>query len=138
MGQPFEQPGAVPVRAEKKLSGGGGCSPNEPCDERGALDDCEQSPEQGARVRRGPKKRAFTKTQELLLREIAAETVISGGLSCTKRELAERLGRNVKTIDRCIADLRHRGYVEEEMRFDERGAQLASVYRAVSVPRAPR
>ena len=64
--------------------------------------------------------------------------MISGGLSCTKRELAERLGRSVKTIDRLVADLRARGYIEVDMRFDERGGQVASIYRATSLPQAPR
>lgn len=87
--------------------------------------------------RRGPKKREFTKTQEQLLRAIGAETAVSGGLTCTKRELAESLGRSVQTIDRLVADLRCRGYIEVEMRFDERGGQLASVYRASSCRRSP-
>ena len=57
---------------------------------------------------------------------------------CTKRELAESLGRNEKTVDRLVADLRRRGYVEVEMRFDERGAQLASIYRTVAQTAAPK
>lgn len=73
----------------------------------------------------------LTKTQRELLRFIAGETAVGGGVSCTKRELANRFGRNVKTIDRCLADLRRRGLVEAEMAFDERGAQVASRYRAV-------
>ena len=100
---------------------------------------CQEAAREPGRVerRRGPKKREFTKTQEQLLRAIGAETAVSGGLLCTKRELAERLGRNVQTIDRLIADLRCRGYIEVEMRFDERGGQLASVYRASPCRRAP-
>lgn len=60
---------------------------------------------------------------------------MSGGLTCTKRELAERLGRNVQTINRLVADLRDRGYIEVEMRFDSRGGQLPSRYR--TTPRRP-
>lgn len=74
----------------------------------------------------------LSKTQRELLRYIAGETAVSGGARCSKRELAERLGRNVKTIDRCLAQLRHEGLVESEMCFDVRGAQVASVYRTVS------
>ena len=85
--------------------------------------------------RRASRKREFTKTQEQLLRLIAAETAVSGGLTCTKRELAERLGRNVQTINRLVADLRDRGYIEVEMRFDGRGGQLPSRYR--TTPRRP-
>lgn len=54
---------------------------------------------------------------------------MNGGASCTKRELAERFRKNVKTIDRNIAFLRQHGLVEAEMRFDEHGAQVARVYR---------
>lgn len=79
--------------------------------------------------RRGPKKREFTKTQEQLIRYIAGETAVSGCACCTKRQLAEMLGRSVKTVDRCIQDLRERGVIEVEMRFDERGGQMASAYR---------
>ena len=39
------------------------------------------------------------------------------------------LGRSVKTVDRCIQDLRERGVIEVEMRFEERGGQMASAYR---------
>ena len=73
----------------------------------------------------------LTKTQRDLLRFIAGETAVSGGVSCTKRELADRFDRNVKTIDRCLSDLRRRGLVEAEMTFDARGGQVASTYRAV-------
>lgn len=73
----------------------------------------------------------LTKTQRDLLRFIAGETAVNGGVRCTKRELADQFGRNVKTIDRCLSDLRRRGFVEAEMTFDERGAQVASTYRVV-------
>ena len=79
--------------------------------------------------RRGRRRHEFTGTQEMLLRFFAGETVLNGGATCTKRELAERMGRNVKTIDRCVADLRRRGLVDVEMCFDERGGQVASIYR---------
>ncbi|HIZ19106.1 MAG TPA: hypothetical protein IAA22_08380 [Candidatus Olsenella stercoravium] len=76
----------------------------------------------------------LNKTQEGLLRYIAGETAVNGGASCTKRELAERFRKNVKTIDRNIAFLRQRGLVEVEMRFNERGAQVGSIYRAPGAP----
>ena len=72
---------------------------------------------------------SLNKTQQALLRFIAGETAVNGGVVRSKRELAERFGRNVKTIDRNLASLRQQGFVEAEMRFDERGAQKASVYR---------
>ena len=79
--------------------------------------------------RRGPKKHRFTRTQEMLLRFIAGETVLNGGVRCTKRQLASLVGRNVKTVDRSIAQLRREGLLETEMGFAENGAQTCSVYR---------
>lgn len=73
----------------------------------------------------------LTKTQRDLLRFIAGETALHGGVCCSKRELAERLGRNVKTIDRCLSDLRRRGIVSVEMRFSESGGQIENEYRVV-------
>lgn len=75
----------------------------------------------------------LTKTQRELLRYIAGETALHGGVCCTKRRLAELTGRNVKTIDRCIAGLRAAGVIEAEMRFGENGAQLPSRYRVVAM-----
>lgn len=81
-------------------------------------------------ITRRPGGRRLTKTQQSLLRYIAGETALRGGVVCSKRELAEMLGRNVKTIDRCLASLRREGLVEVEMRFAESGAQVSSEYRA--------
>ena len=72
----------------------------------------------------------LTRTQRELLRYIGGETALNGGISCTKRDLANLTGRNIKTIDRCLAGLRRDGLVEVEMRFSESGAQLANWYRA--------
>lgn len=94
----------------------------------------ERSVAADAPRRRGPRPRRFTKTQEMLLRYIAGETVLNGEARCTKQELADRLGRNVKTVDRCISALRREGLIEIQMNFDERGAQLSSSYRIASRP----
>lgn len=118
----------TPLESGKKLAWGGGCSPDSACGGDGEHRDLVVP------ARRGPKKREFTKTQEALIRLIAGETALRGCALCTKRELAERLGRNVKTIDRCVADLRRRGVIDVEPRFDERGGQLASAYRVRSLP----
>ena len=82
-------------------------------------------------IARRPGDRRLTKTQQSLLRYIAGETALRGGVVCSKRELAEMLGRNVKTIDRCLASLRREVLVEAEMRFAESGAQVTSEYRAI-------
>lgn len=82
--------------------------------------------------KRGPH---LTKTQQMILRYIAGETAVHGGARCTKRELAAMFGRNVKTIDRCIAGLRREGLIEARARFDEKnGAQLSSEYRVLPHP----
>lgn len=86
---------------------------------------------EGAPSRCGPKKHRLTKTQERLLRYIAGETALHGGVCCSKQDLADMLGRNVKTVDRCISTLRREGFIETVMRFDERGAQISSEYRLV-------
>lgn len=75
--------------------------------------------------------RRLTATQEKLLRYIAGETAVHGSVRCSKRDLAQLLGRNVKTIDRGITRLCREGALEVRMRHDERGAQIESEYRAV-------
>lgn len=84
--------------------------------------------------KRGRKKREFTETQEHLIEYIAAKTAECGGAQLTKRELAQIVGRNVRTVDRLMSDLRRRGIIEEEMRFNESGGQVASVYYCAERP----
>lgn len=79
----------------------------------------------------GRKKHTFTKTEEQLIRYIAAETALRGSACCSKRELADIIGVSVKTMDRSISDLRRRGYIEVEMNYSENGAQTHSSYRVV-------
>ena len=57
-------------------------------------------------------------------------------MSCTKQQLADLLGRNVKTIDRSLSDLRRQGLVEARTNFDENGAQVSNTYRVTltSIP----
>lgn len=110
------------MREPKVASMAGKCAEDEPRH-------VENSPH-----KRGPKKHRFTNTQMTLLRYIAGETLLHGGVSCSKRQLAEMTGRNVKTIDRCLLGLRREGVIEVQERFNERGAQLASRYRAIAQP----
>lgn len=93
---------------------------------------CPQPGEPSERPRRGRPRRPFTPTQEELLRHLAGETVLHGGCCSSKRELAALAHCSVKTIDRCLRDLRRRGLVSVEMRFDEHGSQLPSRYRVVA------
>ena len=81
--------------------------------------------------RRGRKPARFTKTQIAILGYLAGETALRGGVSCTKQQLADRMGRNVKTIDHSVSKLRQEGLVEVETNYDERGAQLSNTYRVV-------
>lgn len=90
-----------------------------------------QGDEAHTQRRRDRERHSFTPTQERILRYVAGETMLHGGACCSKRELAELFGRNVKTVDRCLSDLRKRGLISVEMRFDERGAQVSSCYRVV-------
>lgn len=84
--------------------------------------------------KRGRKKREFTKTQEHLIEYIAAKTAECGGVQLTKRELAQIVGCNVGTVNRLMSDLRRRGVIEEEMRFNDSGGQIASMYRCAGRP----
>ena len=49
----------------------------------------------------------------------------------SKARIAAELGRNGKTIDRLVSDLRRRGIIEITPSFDACGAQLANAYRVV-------
>lgn len=71
----------------------------------------------------------LTPSQQRALGYIAAQTAVAGGVRCTKREMAEMLGCDVKTVDRAIAHLRREGLIEVEPRYHENGGQLANTYR---------
>ncbi|OUO33967.1 Rrf2 family transcriptional regulator [Olsenella sp. An293] len=47
----------------------------------------------------------------------------------SKAQIAEALGRNVKTVDRLIARLRDEGLLVVDQRWAENGGQLANTYR---------
>lgn len=72
-----------------------------------------------------PVPRHFTPTE----RRIIAFLVEREGRPCSKREIAEALGRNQKTIDRLVSQLRAEGLVVSQPRWGENGRQLANVYR---------
>lgn len=120
---------------EEMVPGACGTTPHgQPPTTPGVSSSYGEAPSPSAPRKRGRRRGVLTKTQELLLAYIASETVLRGGARCTKRELASMTGRNVKTIDRCMSDLRRRGLVEAQTCFDERGGQLSNTYRAVFRP----
>lgn len=65
-----------------------------------------------------------------ILGYISAETTLSDGVRCSKKELAKQAGCSVQTVDRAIFRLRKLGLVEVEECHAESGAQTANLYRA--------
>lgn len=51
------------------------------------------------------------------------------GKPCSKAMIAEALGRNQKTIDRLVANLRNQGLLVVEHAWADNGSQLANTYR---------
>lgn len=68
--------------------------------------------------------------QKRILGYISAETTLSDGVRCSKKELAKQAGCSVQTVDRAIFRLRKLGLVEVEECHAESGAQTANLYRA--------
>ncbi|HIZ17947.1 MAG TPA: hypothetical protein IAA22_02385 [Candidatus Olsenella stercoravium] len=56
-----------------------------------------------------------------------------GGEPCSKARMAERLGRNEKTVDRLLSGLRRDGVISAEPAFAPSGGQLANSYRVADV-----
>lgn len=71
----------------------------------------------------------LTKSQQAILRLIAGETALNGGLCASKRELAAAVEKSVRTVDIAISVLRGEGLIVAEPRFESSGAQCASFYR---------
>ena len=71
------------------------------------------------------KPRHLTKTESAILSYLKE----CGNEPCTKAQIATALGRNVKTIDRLISNLRADGALVVEHRWATSGGQLANVYR---------
>ncbi len=72
---------------------------------------------------------------ERVLELIARDTAKDGSITFRKRELAERLGCCMRTLDHALMRLRRNGYVVSEPSFDENGGQLGNVYRATELGR---
>lgn len=62
-------------------------------------------------------------------RKILEYVIEHEGKPCSKAQIAEALGRNQKTIDRLVANLRHEGLLVVEHAWGENGGQLANTYR---------
>lgn len=52
-----------------------------------------------------------------------------GDRPCTKEQMALKINKSTKTIDRLVSRLRKDGILGVEYRWDDRGGQLANVYR---------
>ena len=72
----------------------------------------------------------LSSAQKRILGYISAETTLSGGASCSKKELAKQAKCSIQTVDRAISRLRTLGLVEVEARHTDTGAQVANIYRA--------
>lgn len=62
-------------------------------------------------------------------RRILAFVIEHEGKHCSKAMIAEALGRNKKTIDRLVANLKNEGLLVVEHTWSESGGQLANSYR---------
>lgn len=71
----------------------------------------------------------LTPAQERLLGFIASRCVAGGSVVLTKKELADRMGCCVRTVDRAMTRLRAEGYVEARELYGDSGAQVANEYR---------
>ncbi len=67
--------------------------------------------------------------QKRILGYISAETTLSNGVSCSKKELAKQANCSVQTVDRAIFHLRKLGLIEVEECHADSGAQVANLYR---------
>ena len=51
------------------------------------------------------------------------------GEPCTKAQIADALGRNVKTVDRLVSKMKGEGLLLVEPRWGDNGGQVANSYR---------
>lgn len=72
----------------------------------------------------------LSSAQKRILGYISAETTLSNGVSCSKKELAKQANCSIQTVDRAIFRLRKLGLIEVEECHADSGAQMANVYRA--------
>lgn len=78
---------------------------------------------------------SLTPTQERLLGYIAAQTMKSGAARATKKELAQLMHCNIKTIDRAITRMSREGLVKVEPCHLENGGQVSNAYSIIDEAR---
>lgn len=76
----------------------------------------------------------LTPTERAILSLVAERE----GKPCSKTQMAEKLGRNRKTIDRLVAHLREEGLIVSVPVWDKNGAQLANTYKLARRRRSPK
>lgn len=69
--------------------------------------------------------RRLTPTERRIIAYVAGHE----GQRCSKAQIAQELGRNVKTVDRLVSRLRAEGLLVSEPCWGENGGQLANTYR---------
>lgn len=77
----------------------------------------------------------LTPTQRRILAFIVEHQAGEGAVALTKREIAAHLKKSEKTVDRLIADLRHRKLVDSAPRFTSAGGQVANAYKVTAAVR---
>ena len=77
----------------------------------------------------------LTPTQCRILAFIVERQAEDGTVALTKREIAAYLKKSEKTVDRLIADLRHRKLINSVPRFTNAGGQVANAYKVTSAVR---
>ncbi|WP_165043992.1 helix-turn-helix domain-containing protein [Adlercreutzia sp. ZJ138] len=78
------------------------------------------------------RKRSLTRMQLGVLGYIASRQAPDGtGAALTKKEIAQVVGCDEKTVERAIVRLRTKGMIEVVPRHGETGAQLGNSYRIV-------
>ena len=70
------------------------------------------------------------RSRDKILITIAMATLLHGGASFTRSQLAHEVGISIETAKKSLFALRREGLVESEAQHDRRGAQLANRYRA--------
>ena len=81
-----------------------------------------------------PRTRYLTPSEEKLLALVAAHDA-TGGIAASRRELSERLGCCLSTIDNALRSLRKKGLIRSKAIRSENGGQMANLYRLTAASR---